>query len=124
MISPKHFQELFLPSVARQVELLDYSIYHLDGEGNFAHLDAILDLQKLQAVQVLPGDGKPSQLHYMPLLKKVQAAGKNVHLNLKPEEVEPALNELSARGLFIETKCETEDDARKLLKDAEKWSHS
>ncbi len=123
MISPKLFEYLFLPSIARQVELLDYSIYHLDGVGNFGNLDAILDLSNLNAVQVLPGAGKPSQLHYMPLLKKVQAAGKNVHLNLRPEEVETALTELSAQGLFIVTNCKTESDARKLLKDAEKWSH-
>jgi hypothetical protein len=35
---------------------------------------------------------------------------------------EPALAELSARGLFIETWCRNEDEARTLLKNAEKWS--
>ena len=37
--------------------------------------------------------------------------------------IETALRELSARGLMIATSCETEAQARELLKNAEKWSH-
>jgi hypothetical protein len=77
----------------------------------------------LQAFQILPGAGKPSPLHYLDTLRLVQAAGKNLHITLPPQEVETALGLLSARGLFIETQCETEEQARALLKDAEKRSH-
>lgn len=41
---------------------------------------------------------------------------------IRPEEVRPALERLSARGLFIETSCKTEAEARELLKNAECWS--
>ena len=122
MISPRLFRDLFLPSVAKQVEYLDYSVYHVDGVGNFNHVDALLELPKLQAFQILPGTGKPSPLHYMPLLKKVQAAGKNLDLFIGPDEVRPALSELSAKGLFIHTWSDTEAGARELLKNAERWS--
>ena len=122
MISPRHFRDLFLPSIRKQIDYLDYSIYHVDGEGNFNHLDLPLELPKLQAIQILPGSGKPSPLHYMPLLKKVQAAGKNLHIGISPDEVRPALSELSAKGLFIQTWCDTEAEARELLRNAEKWS--
>jgi hypothetical protein len=94
----------------------------VDGVGNFAHVDALCELPRLQALQILPGAGKPSPLHYLEVLKKVQAAGKNLHISIKAEEVRAALEQLSARGLFIVTRCETEDQARALLKNAEKWS--
>ena len=121
-ISPAMFRELFLPAIKRQTEFLDHSIYHVDGVNAFVHVDALLELPRLQAFQIYPGEGKPSPLHFMDLLKKIQAAGRNLHLSLAPGEVKAALSELSARGLYISTKCATESDARQLLKDAERWS--
>ena len=122
MISPKTYEEVFLPALRKQLEFLDHSVYHVDGIGAFVHVDMLCDLPNLQALQILPGAGKPGPLHYMDVLKKVQAAGKNLHLYLGANEVETALNELSARGLFICASCETEDEARELLKKAEQWS--
>ena len=122
MISPRSYREAFLPALQKQLEFLDHSVYHVDGIGNFNHVDMLCELPDLQALQILPGAGKPSPLHYMDVLKKVQAAGKNLHVSLGANEVETALGELSARGLFISTHCETEDEARDLLKKAEKWS--
>lgn len=121
-ISPEMFRNIFLPVIEQQTEFLDHTVYHVDGVNAFVHVDALLELPRLQAFQILPGAGKPSPLHYMDILKKVQAAGKNLHIGISPGEVEPALQELSARGLFIQTWCETEEEARILLKNCEKWS--
>jgi len=122
MISPQSYRDIFLPGLEKQLEFLDHSVYHVDGIAAFAHVDMLCELPELQGLQILPGSGKPGPLHHMDVLKKVQAAGKNLHLYLGANEVETALGELSARGLFICTSCETEDDARDLLKKAEKWS--
>ena len=122
MISTKMFCELFIPTLKRQTEFLTHSVYHVDGVDAFRHVDALCDLPRLGALQILPGAGKPSPLHYMDVLKKVQARGKNLHISIAAGEVETALSELSARGLFIATGCATEGEARQLLKDAERWS--
>ncbi len=122
MISPKMFRKLFLPIIERQTRFLDHTVYHVDGEGNFLHVEALCELPRLQAIQILPGAGKPSPLHYMPVVKKVQAAGKNLWIELPPEEVQPALAALSARGLFISTRCDTEEQARDLLQGVGRWS--
>ena len=58
----------------------------------------------------------------METLKLVQAAGKNLYITISADEVEPALAELSARGLFIQTSARTEAEARALLVNAERWS--
>ncbi len=121
-ISPKMFRDIFLPVIARQTEFLDHTVYHVDGVNAFIHVDALCELPRLQALQILPGAGQPSPLHYLDVLKKVQAAGKNLHITIPMNEVEPALAELSARGLCLATSAATEDEARDLLKKAEQWS--
>ena len=123
MIGPKMFRDLFLPLIEKQTRFLDYTVYHVDGVEAFAHVPALCELPRLQALQILPGAGKPSPLHYMDTLKYVQHAGKNLHISIAPNEVETALRELSSRGLFICTQCQTEAEARELLKNVARWSH-
>lgn len=122
MIGPGMFRELFIPALQRQLEYLDHAVYHVDGLGAFAHVDALCELERLQAVQILPGAGKPSPLHYLEVLRKVQRAGKNLHITIAADEVRPALELLSARGLFLDVWCRSEAEARRLLQDAERWS--
>ncbi|HUS58981.1 MAG TPA: hypothetical protein VM141_10045 [Planctomycetota bacterium] len=122
MISPKMFRKIFLPAIEMQTNFLDHTIYHVDGVASFAHVPALCELPRLHALQILPGAGKPSPLHYIDVLKTVQAAEKNLHISIPPGEVETALRELSPRGLFIHTWCPSESDARDLLGNVEKWS--
>jgi len=117
MISPALFRELFLPVIRRQTEFLDYSVYHVDGVAAFAHVPALCELPRLRAVQILPGAGKPSPLHYLDVCRAVQAAGKNLHISIAWDEVPAALGLLSARGLFIATSCPTEVEAHRLIED-------
>ncbi|MBQ8732222.1 MAG: hypothetical protein IJY82_05275 [Oscillospiraceae bacterium] len=122
MISTDLFNEVFLPNIEMQTNFYERCFYHCDGVGNFKHIDALCSLPRLGGIQVLPGEGKPSPLHYMKELKKVQAAGKGLHIHIRPAEVETALKELSAKGLFICTSCGSEEEAETLLKNVEKWS--
>jgi hypothetical protein len=122
MISPRMFRDLFVPALEMQTQFLDHSVYHLDGIGAFTHVPALLELPGIQAIQVLPGAGKPSPLHYLDTLQQVQSGGKNLHISLPPQEVETALSLLHAKGLFIETWCDTEEEARDLLRAVEGWS--
>lgn len=121
-ISPSMYRDLFLPAIKRQIDFLDYSIYHVDGVGSFGHVDALCDLPELQAVQILPGAGQPSPLHFVNELKKVQSAGKNLAIWIAAEEVEQALSMLSARGLYIRTYAKNQAQAEELLTRAEIWS--
>lgn len=122
MISAKMFVDIFLPSIEMQTNYLDHTIYHVDGIGAFKHVDALCELPRLQTLQILPGAGKPGPIYYMEVLKKVQTARKNLHITIPSNEVEIALQQLSSRGLFIETQCETEEEARYILDMVPKWS--
>lgn len=116
MISPEMFIELFLPGIEINANYLDYSVYHLDGVGAFAHVDALCQLPKLNGIQVLPGDGKPSALYYKDILKKVQDAGKNLQIYIAPHEISTALELLSPQGLLLTTWADSEEEAKDLLR--------
>jgi hypothetical protein len=123
MISPRMFRRVFLPTIQMQTEYLEYSIYHVDGVAAYAHVDALCELPRLNALQIIPGAGKPSALHWMDMLKKIQARGKSLQIFIPAEEVELALSELSARGLWLGVQAESEEHAHRLLRMAEKLTH-
>lgn len=122
MISPKMMSDVFLPAIEMQTQFLDYVVYHVDGVAAFAHVDLLCELPNLHAFQILPGAGKPSPLTYLEVLRKVQSKGKNLHISVASSEVEEALSLLSARGLFIECYCDTEEQAQWVIKKAKELS--
>ncbi len=122
MLSPEMFEEIFLPSVQKQVSQYDYTLSHVDGIGNFGHVPALCEIPELKAIQILPGAGQPSPLHYEAVLKEVQHAGKSLHITIPPHEVEDAMKMLSLEGLMITTDCASEEEAIELEKMVGKWS--
>jgi len=116
MISPRMFREFVIPELEAQTRWLTHTIYHLDGPGAVQHLDALLELPRLNAIQWVPGAGAPPPLKWLPLLKRIQQAGKGLHISIAKEDVEAALAELSPKGLFIATSCKTIAEADALLR--------
>ena len=121
-ISPESFRECFVPALRKWAEFLDYAIYHLDGVGAFHVVDEVCGIEKIGAIQVLPGAGKPGPLHYLDVLRRVQRHGKGLHISIVPDEVEQALSLLSSRRLCIETWARSETHARELIDLARKNS--
>lgn len=81
MISPGMFDEFALPELKASCDRLACSIYHLDGVGQLAHLDSLLKIENLNAVQWVPGDGKPPQSEWPDVLRKISDAGKGLFTN-------------------------------------------
>ena len=114
-ISPASFRECFVPAIRKQTDFLDYALYHVDGVGAFPFVDELAKVEGIRALQILPGAGKPSPLHYLDVLQKVQRLGKGLHISIPPGEVESALNLLSSRGLCIATWADSEEQARAII---------
>lgn len=122
MISPAMYEQIFMDPLLKMIDHLKYSLYHVDGIGCFNHIDLLCSIKKLNGLQILPGAGKPSPLHFTKELKKVQAAGKNLHITIPADEVKDALEMLSSKGLYIETRCSSRQEADDLIQCVEKWS--
>lgn len=115
MISPTMFSEFFLPSLRRQTEWIERTIYHLDGEGAIRHLDALLELESLDGIQWVPGAGAKPMIEWVPLLKRIRERGKLVVAKCRPEEVMPILEALRPEGVRLGTGCATPDAADALV---------
>jgi 5-methyltetrahydrofolate--homocysteine methyltransferase len=117
MISPEMFEEFVLPYLEEQCRWLDYSIYHWDGPGQIPHLDMLLKIEELHGIQWVPGAGaEPTgSPQWFPYYKKILAKGKNLIIEVQPEDVEPLIRELGPKRILLQTACNTEKEARLLL---------
>jgi len=144
LISPEMTEEFFLESIVAEARWLDHAVFHLDGPDAVDKLDLLLDVPDIEAVQWVPGAGNHPMTDWLPLLKRVQEAGKSLHLSLEsvradgsgssyPGEAEAPLypnydvaekliKELEPGGLMLNTYCSFEEDARQLLEKVEEWT--
>lgn len=81
MISPAMFDEFVLPELSESCKKLDRTIYHLDGIGELNHLDSILTIKELAAVQWVPGAGQPGRDQWPQVQKKIIDGGKNIQID-------------------------------------------
>jgi hypothetical protein len=123
MISEDDFRRFALPFLREQTEKIDYTLYHLDGVDAIRHLDAVLEMEKLNAVQWTPGVGQAQggDPRWYDLYKKILAAGKSVMANwVTLDELEPLIDNIGNQGLHINIDFKTEKDIDAALKIVEK----
>lgn len=102
MISSRYFEEYFLPAIQKEVGTMTHNIFHLDGKGVARHLDLLLELPEIHAIQWVQGLGKDQPiLQWLPLIRKILDAGKSVLLEIKPEELKPLLRDVGTKGLML-----------------------
>lgn len=120
LISPKSFKEFFREAIVAETEYLDHSLFHFDGPQCIPHLDLLLEIPTLDGIQWQPGTGHRPMTKWIPLIKKIQQAGKLVYIDISPQELETILSEVSPKGLMIVTWSPSEEEAKALIKKAEK----
>ena len=101
MISKEMFDDVFLPGIVEECRFLDASLYHLDGPGALRHLDSLLDIADLDAVQWVPGEGNGRASDWMHVYKKMQAAGKGMQISLALNEIDFFVENLRPEGLWL-----------------------
>lgn len=121
MISPQQFEAFCLPSLREEIAGLERVIFHMDGKGVANHLDTLLSEPGITAIQWAQGVGDDVPiLQWVPLIRRIQAAGKSVVVDLKPQELEPFMAQVEPEGLFLCISAEEhEQDA--LLRRLMKW---
>lgn len=79
VMSPGQFERFIKPSLEYQCARVDNSLYHLDGKDSIRHLDAVLDIGALCALQWTAGAGQPDGANekWYPIYDRVRAAGKS-----------------------------------------------
>lgn len=90
MLSPDQFRSFVLPSLRAQTERLDHTLYHLDGPDAIRHVPAIMELERLDALQWTCGAGQPDGAcpRWYGIYDQVVAAGKGLWVQLYDGGVE------------------------------------
>lgn len=123
MISKKMYDEFFLPGLINEIRFYDRSLYHLDGPGALRHLDSILSIRELDALQWVPGAGSEQFTRWIHVYQKVQAAGKGVQVNCGVDEVADVMKYLCPKGLFMQIwGVPHADTANNILREMERWT--
>ena len=115
LLSPAQMCDFVLPGIIAEGRCLDRGIFHLDGPGSMRQLDILLELAEIHAIQWVYGAGNEPATRWVPLMRRIQAAGKSVWVSATPQEVPALYSYLRPEGLMINTWTETEQEARDLL---------
>jgi hypothetical protein len=122
MISCSQFEEFAMPGLIAECEHMDHNVFHVDGKGVARHLDQILTLPKLNAIQWVQGVAEDIPImQWVPLIKKIQAAGKGVVVDLTPQELEPFIDAVRPRGLYLCVSTSGPEEEAAVLKRIERW---
>ena len=102
MISPEHFAAFCQPTLKKEFEGMDKIIFHMDGKGVAVHVEALLAEPGIDAIQWVQGVGDDEPiLQWIPLIKKIQQAGKALVIDLKVEELEPFISRVGPQGIHL-----------------------
>lgn len=122
MISPKQFRQFAVPSLTTEVLAMTHNVFHLDGKNLARSIEAILALPNVNAIQWVQGVGDDQPiLQWIPFIKKLQAAGKSVIVDMEPSELEPLIAQLRPEGILLCLPSENEEHERALLETIAKW---
>ena len=101
MIGNAMFRQFVLPTLERDVQRLTNVIYHLDGIGELNHLDTILQIRGLRAVQWVFGEGQPGTPHWTDVYEKIRRAGKRLWLTGGAEDILETVRRIGGRDVYM-----------------------
>lgn len=122
-ISTEMARRRVLPSIAAEMAPLERSIFHLDGPDALRHLDLVLALPGLNAVQWVYGAGKGPASRWIETYRRILAAGKSVMLHA--QDAGDALRVVEAAGargvwIVVERGFDDVESARSFIAEVER----
>ena len=127
MISVDDYRRFVQPFIRQQCQKIDYTLYHLDGVGAMHHLDALLEVKELNAIQWTPGVGEPQggSPKWYDLYKKILAGGKSIMACwVTLDELRPLLDNIGGDGVHLEMDFHNEQEVEQAMKIVEEYEHS
>ena len=90
MMAPEDFRKYIQPSLRTQSENVDHVLYHLDGPAAIKHMDALMEIDGIDALQWTSGDAGPDGTlpDWDVIYDKAIAAGKSIWVKVYSGEFE------------------------------------
>ena len=124
MFSPEMFERFVTPSLTEQCEWLDFSMYHLDGTQCVCHLDNLLKIDALDAIEWTPQAGIEDGWHerWHPMYKRILDAGKSVQVvGVPADKIEFVLKAIGSKGVYIMTGFNSAEQIEASARLLDKW---
>lgn len=117
MISTPMFVDVVLPSLMQELSVTDRAIYHLDGPSALRHLDVLLEIPQIHAIQWVFGAGNGPARKWQHVYEKIQAAGKAMQVIAEePEDILELSKVLKPQGVYFSAAYASSlDEAHALL---------
>ena len=116
LISNDMFKELIMEELLAELDFLDASIFHLDGPDALRHLDTLLSIDRLKGIQWVYGAGNPTAAHWIDILKRIQSAGKMIHIDVVPDDLDLLLEQLKPEGVLYTMHVSSQEQAEAQIK--------
>ena len=102
MISAPMFEEVFLPGIQRECQHMDRCIYHLDGPQALQHLEALLEVPEIEAIQWVPGAGRDHWADWIDVYRRIQDKGKALQiLSVPAGDIDLLCQSLRPEGVWV-----------------------
>jgi hypothetical protein len=102
MVSDEIAREWILPDIVTEMQGLDRSIFHLDGPQALRHLDLLLGLPQLNAVQWVYGAGNGPASRWIDVYKRIVAAGKGIQMfSEDPQDAMAVLDAVGPKHMWL-----------------------
>ena len=124
MISVDDYRRFVQPFIREQCQKISYTLYHLDGIGAMHHLDALLEIEELNAIQWTPGVGEPQggSPKWYDLYNKILAGGKSIMACwVTLDELKPLLDHIGGEGVHIEMDFHNEREVEQAMRIVEEF---
>lgn len=123
LISEDFFIEFGLPILQQETRTMTHNIFHVDGKGVANHLEAILSVPDIHALQWVQGVGDDYPImQWVAFIKELQARDIPVIVDLGKEDVEEFTEAMDPKGLFLWIATDDEQEEIDILKRIEKWT--
>jgi hypothetical protein len=122
LISPAMFREYGLPILQREVRTMTHNIFHVDGKRVARHLDAILSVPEVHAIQWVQGVGDDQPImQWVPFITRVQARGVPLIVDLDKVELDEFMAAVPATGIFLWIATDGQEEEIAIIRRLERW---
>jgi hypothetical protein len=122
MISEKQFDEFELPVLRNETKSMDRNVFHVDGKGVARHIDSILSIPEIDAIQWVQGVGDDLPImQWLPFIGKLKERNMPVIVDLAPDELDSFMEATKPEGIFLWIGVDSLDDERTILKKLKTW---
>jgi len=122
MVSPEMFDDVFLPGITEECRHMEASIYHLDGPGALRHLDSLLGIPELNAIQWVYGAGNGRASDWFHVYQQCQEAGKGIQLTVGLDELDAVIANLRPEGVWLAVEVNGPAQADEVIEKVGRWA--